>query len=60
MQLPLTEQQRRHLRSVRETQLAEWRARSFIVDDIFVEREVVRLMASMDHFRQSRKGENAK
>jgi len=47
MRLPLTEQQQRHLRNVRETQLAEWRASPFIVDEIFVEKEVVRLMASM-------------
>ena len=47
MRLSLTEQQQKHLRSVRETQLAEWRANPFIVDDLFVEQEVVRLMASM-------------
>ena len=47
MRLPLTEQQRNHLRGVREAQLAEWRANPFIVDDLFVEQEVVRLMASM-------------
>jgi hypothetical protein len=48
MRLPLTERQQEHLRSVRETQLAEWRAgKPQIVDDLFVEQEVVRLMSGM-------------
>jgi hypothetical protein len=47
MRLPLTEQQQKHLRSVRESQLAEWHASPFIVDEIFIEQEVVRLMAGM-------------
>src|SRR3954451_24004787 len=48
MRLPLTEQQREHLRSVRATQLADWRAgRPQVVDDLFVEEEVVRLMSGM-------------
>jgi hypothetical protein len=49
MRLPLTEQQREHLRGVREAQLADWRAagRPQVVDDLFVEDEVVRLMSGM-------------
>lgn len=47
MQLPLTEQQKKHLRNVREAQLAEWRSNPFVADDLFVEQEVVRLMAGM-------------
>src|SRR5947209_7630744 len=48
MRVPLTEQQREHLRGVREAQLADWRAgRPQIVDEMFVEQEVVRLMSGM-------------
>ncbi len=48
MRMPLTEKQRTHLRSVREAQLADWRAgRPQVVDEMFVEDEVVRLMSSM-------------
>jgi hypothetical protein len=48
MRLPLTEQQREHLRNVREAQLADWRAgRPQVVDEMFVEEEVVRLMSGM-------------
>lgn len=48
MRLPLTEQQREHLRDVREAQLAEWRAgRPQVVDAMFIEEEVVRLMSRM-------------
>lgn len=48
MRLPLTDQQREHLRSVREEQLAAWRAgRPQIVDDLFTTDEVVRLMSRM-------------
>ena len=48
MRMPLTEQQREHLRRVREEQLADWRAgRPQVVDEMFVTDEVVRLMSSM-------------
>jgi hypothetical protein len=48
MHVPLTNQQREHLRGVREAQLADWRAgRPQVVDDLFVEEEVVRLMSGM-------------
>src|SRR5438876_6291089 len=48
MRMPLTEQQREHLRGVREAQLADWRGgRPQVVDEMFVEEEVVRLMSSM-------------
>jgi hypothetical protein len=48
MRIPLTEQQREHLRRVREAQLADWRAgRPQVVDEMFVEEEVVRLMSGM-------------
>lgn len=48
MRLPLTEQQREHLRSLRTAQLADWRSsRPQVVDDLFVESEVVRLMSGM-------------
>src|SRR5256885_4423030 len=48
MRVPLTEQQREHLRGVRATQLADWRAgRPQVVDELFVEEEVVRLMSGM-------------
>ena len=50
MLVPLTQQQREHLRSVRDTQLADWRAgRPQVVDELFVEEEVVRLMSGMGH-----------
>jgi hypothetical protein len=46
--LPLTEQQREHLRRPREAQLAVWRAvHRQVVDELFVERDVVRLMSGM-------------
>jgi hypothetical protein len=46
--MPLSEQQREHLRSIREAQLADWRAgRPQVVDEIFIVEEVVRLMSSM-------------
>jgi hypothetical protein len=48
VRLPLTEQQREHLRGVREAQLADWRAgRPQVVDEMFVEEEIVRLMSGM-------------
>jgi hypothetical protein len=48
MQLPLTDQQREHLRRVREEQLALWRAgRPQVVDEMFATEEVVRLMSGM-------------
>ena len=47
MRLPLTEQQREHLHKIREGQLAEWRAAPFVVDEMFLEKDVVRLMCSM-------------
>jgi len=47
MRIPLTEKQRDHLRGVRQTQLAEWRSHPFVVDELFVEQEVVRLMSGM-------------
>jgi hypothetical protein len=48
MRMPLTEQQREHLRRVREEQLAHWRAgRPQVVDEMFVTDEVVRLMSGM-------------
>jgi hypothetical protein len=48
MQVPLTEQQRQHLRRVREEQLADWRAgRPQVVDEMFLTDEVVRLMSGM-------------
>ena len=48
MRMPLTEQQCEHLRRVRETQLADWRAgRPQVVDEMFVTDEVVRLMSGM-------------
>lgn len=47
MLIRLTEQQKEHLRGVRQTQLAEWRAHPFVVDQLFVEQQVVRLMSSM-------------
>ena len=48
MRLPLTEPQREQLRAVREAQLAEWRAgRPQVVDALFVEEPVVRLMSGM-------------
>jgi hypothetical protein len=48
MFVPLTQQQREHLRDVREAQLAEWRAgRPQVVDEMFVAEEVVRLMSGM-------------
>jgi hypothetical protein len=48
MRLPLTDQQRQHLRRVRDEQLALWRAgRPQVVDDLFVTDEIVRLMSRM-------------
>jgi hypothetical protein len=47
MQIPLTDQQREHLRGVRESQLTQWRAHPFVVDELFVKEEVVRLMCAM-------------
>jgi hypothetical protein len=47
MRIPLTDQQREHLRGVRKTQLADWHAHPFVVDEIFVKEEVVRLMSGM-------------
>ncbi len=48
MRLPLTEPQREHLRAVRATQLADWRAgRPHVVDALFIEDEVVRLVSGM-------------
>jgi hypothetical protein len=48
MRMQLTEQQCQHLRRVREEQLADWRAgRPHVVDELFVEEEVVRLMSGM-------------
>ena len=48
MRLPLTDQQREHLRRVREEQLAMWRdGRPQVVDEMFVTDEVVRLMSGM-------------
>jgi hypothetical protein len=48
MRLPLTDQQREHLHGVRAAQLADWRAgRPQVVDHMFVEQEVVRLMSGM-------------
>lgn len=48
MQMPLTEKQREHLRRVRQAQLADWRAgRPQVVNHLFVEDEVVRLMSGM-------------
>jgi len=48
MRLPLTDQQREHLRRVREEQLAMWRdGRPQVVDELFVTDEVVRLMSGM-------------
>jgi hypothetical protein len=48
MRLPLTGQQLEHLRRVRKAQLAAWRAgRPQVVDSLFVEEEVVRLMSGM-------------
>lgn len=48
MRLPLTDSQCEHLRIVRAAQLADWRnGRPQVVDNLFVEEEVVRLMSSM-------------
>jgi len=48
MRIQLTEQQTEQLRVVREAQLADWRAGwPQIVDEMFVEEEVVRLMSGM-------------
>jgi hypothetical protein len=48
MQIPLDKRQRDHLRSVREAQLADWKAgRPQVVDDLFVQEEVIRLMSGM-------------
>jgi hypothetical protein len=48
MRLPLTEEQRKHLRHVREEQLAMWRdGRPQVVDQMFVTDDVVRLMSGM-------------
>jgi hypothetical protein len=46
--VPLTDHQREHLRTVRDAQLAAWRAgRPQVVDALFVEEPVVRLLASL-------------
>jgi hypothetical protein len=46
--VPLTEQQREHLRRVREEQLADWHAGCpQVVDETFVSDDVVRLMSGM-------------
>jgi hypothetical protein len=48
MRVLLTEKQQDHLRRVRQTQLAEWRAGSpQVVDELFIEEELVRLMSGM-------------
>jgi hypothetical protein len=48
MRLPLIDQQREHLRRVREEQLALWRdGHPQVVDELFVTDEVVRLMSGM-------------
>lgn len=48
MHLPLTEPQREHLRNLRTSQLVDWRSgQPQIVDDLFIEGEVVRLMSGM-------------
>jgi hypothetical protein len=48
MRIPLDKRQRDHLRSVRQAQLADWKAgRPQVVDDLFVQGEVVRLMSGM-------------
>jgi hypothetical protein len=48
MRLPLTDQQREHLRRVRDEQLALWRTgRPQVVDEMFVTDEVVRLMSGL-------------
>jgi hypothetical protein len=50
MRVSLDDRQREHLRRVRESQLADWRAgRPQLVDEMFVEQEVVRLKAGMGH-----------
>jgi hypothetical protein len=50
MKVALTDRQQEQLRQVRERQLAEWRVgRPQIVDEMFVEQEVVRLKAGMGH-----------
>lgn len=48
VRLALTDQQREHLRRVRDQQLTDWRAgRPQVVDELFVTDEVVRLMSGM-------------
>jgi hypothetical protein len=48
MQIPLTKLQQDKLRGVRESQLADWRAGNpQIVDEMFVNDDVVRLMSGM-------------
>jgi hypothetical protein len=48
MRLPLTDQQREHLRRVREDQFAMWRdGRPQVVDEMFVTDEVVRLRSGL-------------
>lgn len=48
LQLPLTEKHRERLRSIRESQLSDWRAgRPQVVDEMFAADEVVRLMSGM-------------
>jgi hypothetical protein len=48
MRIPLTKPQQDQLRSIREAQLADWRAGNpQVVDEMFVTDEVVRLMSGM-------------
>jgi hypothetical protein len=48
--MPLTDQQREHLRRVREEQLAMWQdGLPQVVDEMFVTDEVVRLKSGMGH-----------
>lgn len=50
LRLPLTEEQVAHLRTVRESQLADWRAGCpQIVDELFTDENVVRLKSGMGH-----------
>jgi len=48
VRIPLNKEHLDQLRCVRESQLADWRAgRPQVVDELFVEEEVVRLMSGM-------------
>jgi hypothetical protein len=48
MRLSLTAEQHEHLRHIRQAQLADWRAgRPQIVDELFINQDVVRLMSGM-------------